>query len=110
MDTVAQQIGLELMTGSRLGLTGADTGTHQVTDRLVFGARHIDRHQFAGTQEACELDRISSIGLDPITGMPRDQGRRDNDAVGSRFEQVTVDAEPARPSLIHDVLSRTFAT
>jgi hypothetical protein len=46
-------------------------GTHEIAQRLELERRDADRPQLPGGMQPGELERITAIGLDPITGLAR---------------------------------------
>jgi len=55
------------------------TGAHKIADRLMSRIRNPDRGQFAGPMQLGQVDRVATIGLDPISRFARDQRRSDDD-------------------------------
>jgi hypothetical protein len=53
--------------------------------------------------------RIAPIGLDPITGFLRDQGRRHDLALDPVSGQVAMQPVATRPGFIHHMQHATFA-
>jgi hypothetical protein len=62
--------------------------------------RHPHRGQFTRPVQLGKVDRIPPVGLDPITGLARDQRRGDDDASVPCCAQVPLNAVAARPGLI----------
>jgi len=58
------------------------------------------RGQLARPMQPRQTGCIAPIGLDPVTGPPRDQRRRHYDALVPARRQVTLDAVSARPCLV----------
>ena len=75
---MTQQETGELLTRLAQGAHRRQTRTDQIADRLMRLIRNPHRRQFTGTMQLGEIDRIAPVGLDPISGLARDQ-RRSND-------------------------------
>jgi len=50
----------------------------EISHRLGGLVRDADAGQFAGAEEPDELHGIAAVGLDPVSGLARRQGRRDH--------------------------------
>jgi hypothetical protein len=64
------------MTGTHHITTEILTRTHQITQRLKLHSRHQHRTQLARRVQPRELQRVTRVGLDPVTGLTRDRTRR----------------------------------
>ena len=80
MMTVAQQEAGQLLASLAQRARRRQTRSHEIADRLMSLIWNPDRGQFTGPVQLGEVDRIPSVGLDPITGLARDQRRSDHDA------------------------------
>ena len=69
--------------------------TGQVTYRLLVRSRHPHRGQFSGPVQARQHQRVSSIRLDPISGLAGDKSRRYDLAVVAGSGDLTVHAVAA---------------
>src|SRR5262245_11412066 len=81
--------------------------TGQVTELLIGKARHEREPQLPGRQQPRQPDRVTPIGLDPITRPPRDRPRRDNLEPNPTLTSGPGQPEPGRTRLIHRARSRT---
>ena len=97
---VAQQEPRQLLAGLPQAAHRRQTGPHEIADRLVGLIRDPDRRQFPGAMQLGQVDRIPPVGLDPVTGLERDQRWRDHDALVPGHAQLTLDAIAARTRLI----------
>jgi hypothetical protein len=57
----------------------------QVAHGLVFNRRRMHLGQQSRTQQLRQLARVTTIGLDPIARLARDQRRRHHHALGARL-------------------------
>ena len=76
--TRAQQKLAQPMTSSQLILLGRLARPHQVAQRLRTLIRNPDRRQIAGSIASRQLLGITPIGLHPVAGLHRNQGRRNH--------------------------------
>jgi hypothetical protein len=97
---VAQQEARQLLASLTQRAHRRQTRTHQIADRLMCRVRHPDRGQFTGPMQLGEVDRIPPVGLDPLTGLARDQRRSDDHAFVSCRAQLSLDAVTARSGFI----------
>src|SRR6201997_5365689 len=92
---VAQQEARQLLSRLAQGAHSRLTCTNEITDRLVGLIRNPDRGQFTGAVLLGEVDRIPSVGLDPLARLARDQRWRDDGAFVSRFGELSLNAVTA---------------
>jgi hypothetical protein len=64
---------------------------YEIADRLV----GLIRGQFTGSVQLDKVDRIPSVGLDPLVWLARDQRWRDDGAFVSRYGQLPLHAVTA---------------
>src|SRR5271168_3142068 len=62
-----------LLAMDALGLDRGGAGPDQIAHRLVAFVWDPHRRELAGPQEPRQGDRITPVGLDPVTRLPRDQ-------------------------------------
>ena len=76
------------------------TRPHEIADCLMGLIRNPDRRQFTGPVQLGEVDRIPPVGLDPVTGLARDQRRSDDDTSVPCRGQLPLDAIAAGSGLV----------
>ena len=76
------------------------TCTNDVADRFMGLIRNPDRGQFTGAMQLGEVDRISPVGLDPISRLARDQRWSHDDALMPGEGQLALNPIAARSGLI----------
>jgi hypothetical protein len=70
--------------------------THKVADGFVPLIRNPDRYQLSSPQLLRKVERVATIGLDPITGFPRNERRRYDAASVAKLLDQAQEAVPAR--------------
>ncbi len=93
---VAQQEAGQLLASLTQRAHRRQTRTHEIADRLMGLIRNPDRGQFTGPMQLGEIDRIPPVGLDPLTGLARDQRRSNDDASVPGRAQLPLNAIAAR--------------
>jgi len=78
-----------------------DPRAAQVPDRLVALVRDRDRHEFACGCQACEVERIAPVGLDPLARPARDPRWRHHLAAVAETCQLARQCVTARTPLVH---------
>ena len=89
---VAQQKRQELLALSAQVLGRDLARSHQVTNRFMDRVRHPDGGQFAGAQQACQRDGITTIGLDAVAGAGGHE--RGGDHVTGMAERMDLPVQP----------------
>ena len=97
---MTQEKARELLTGLAQVADSRKTRAHKIADRLMSLIRNPDSGQFTGAMQLGEVDRISPIGLDPISRLARDQRRSHDDALMPGEGQLALNAIAARSGLI----------
>jgi hypothetical protein len=99
---VAQQHGFEPMLGRLESAQGLFPGTAPGTDGCVCHLGDIDGYQSAGAPQAGQLDRITTLGFDPIASLFWPQRGRggDNPAGVAFLGAVAVEPIPTRTRFI----------
>src|ERR1700722_8269182 len=100
MMAVAQQEAGQLLASLAQRTHRRQTRSHKIADCLMSLIWNPDRGQFTGPVQLGEVDRIPAVGLDPITGLARDQRRSDDDASMSSRTQLPLDAIATRSGLV----------
>jgi hypothetical protein len=72
----------------------------QVTNSFVLDRWDIDRREVPGAHQARQLDGITTIRGDPVTGLLRDQGRGDDPAAVPFFGQRALEPRAAGAGFI----------
>jgi len=88
------------MASSQLVFLGGLTCSYQVAQRLVCRVRHPDLRQLAGAKAARKLDGVAAVGLDPVTGLLRDQRRCHDVALHAHLGELPVQRVARRPGLV----------
>lgn len=73
MTAMTQQETGQLLTSLSQRADRSQTRPHQIADRLVRFIGDPDRGQFTGPVQLGEVDRVPSVGLDPLTRLSRDR-------------------------------------
>src|SRR5271155_1611568 len=73
---------------------------HQIADRLMGWVWNPHRRQFTRSVQFGQVNRVASVGFDPIAGLARNQRRGDYDAFVPGFAQLALNAVTARAGLI----------
>jgi hypothetical protein len=89
-----------LLTGLTKTADRRQTGAHEIADRLMSRIRNPDRGQFAHPMQLRQADRISAVGLDPISRFAWDQRRSDDDAIAPSKRQLALNPIAARSGLV----------
>ncbi|MBW3652706.1 MAG: hypothetical protein KY433_03755 [Actinobacteria bacterium] len=76
------------------------TRTHEVAQRLKLSDRNDDWPQLPRRQQPRELQRVTRVGLDTVTGLTRDRARRTHHHLDPRRTRGARQPEPRRPGLI----------
>jgi hypothetical protein len=95
---MAQQERRQLLTGLTETADRRQAGAHEIADRFMSRIRNPDRGQFAGSMQLGQVDRIPTVGLDPISWLARDWSNDDALMPGER--QLTLNSIAARSGLI----------
>ena len=75
---MAQEKARELLTGLAQITNGLKTRAYKVADRLVSLISNFQSGQFTRAMQPGKVDRIPTVGLDPLARLAWDQRRRDN--------------------------------
>jgi hypothetical protein len=70
----------------------------EIAHRLLFGRRRVNLRQSVGAQRLRELPRVAAVGLDPFTGLHRNQRWSDRDRVHARRSKLALQREPHGPA------------
>jgi hypothetical protein len=97
---VAQQEAGQLLTGLSQSAHRRLTRTDEIADRLVDLIGHPDRGQFTGAVQPAEVDRVSSVSLDPLARLARDQRWGNHGTVVSHSSKLPLNALAAWSGLI----------
>ena len=97
---VAEQEVREPMTRAQQVGPNVFPTAEQIARRLFLVARDMNRGQRAGAIEHRELPRVTTIGVDAVTGTARDQGRRDHVTGDVMSRQRALQLEAARPGFV----------
>src|ERR1700733_12916085 len=100
MMALAQQEAGQLLASLAQRTHRRQTRSHKIADCLMSLIWNPDRGQFTGPVQLGEVDGIPAVGLDPITGLARDQRRSDDDASEPRRAQLPLNAVAARSGLV----------
>ena len=105
---MTQEKARELLTGLAQAADGRKTRAHEIADRLMSLIRNPDSGQFTGAMQLGEVDRISPVGLDPISRLARDQRRSHDDALmpGEGSTGVECHSRKVRPHSRTEARSR----
>jgi hypothetical protein len=76
------------------------TRPHQITQRLELGRGDQHRPKLAGRVKPCELQRVTHICFDPVTGLTRDRARRANHHLNTSRTRRTRQRKSRGPRLI----------
>ena len=95
---VPQQEAGQLLTRLTQRAHRRQTRAHEIADRLMGLIRNPDRGQFAGAVQPRKIYRIPPVGLDPVTGLARDQRRSNDNASMPRRAELPLYAVPHRPA------------
>jgi len=60
----------------------------------------MDKGQFTGPEQTGQLAGVAAVGLDPVGGLHRDQGRRDHLALETELPQAPPQDESGGPSFV----------
>jgi hypothetical protein len=71
---------------------------HEISQRLKLLRRHRDRGQQPARVQRGQPPRVALVGLDPIAGPRRNQARRDDLAVNTARDNVTMQPKPVGPA------------
>ena len=97
---MAQQERRQLLTGLTETADRRQAGAHEIADRLMSRIRNPDWGQFAGPMQLNQVDRVPTVGLDPISRFARDQRWSNDDALMPGERQLTLNSIAARSGLI----------
>jgi hypothetical protein len=97
---MAQQKGRQLLTGLAQTPDRRQTGAHKIADRLMSRIWNPDRGQFADPMQLSQVDCVSTIGLDPISRLSRNQRRGHDYAIVPGERQLTLNSVAARAGLV----------
>ncbi len=95
-----QEKARELLTGLTQTADGRKTCAHEIADRLMSWIRNPHSGQFTGAMQLGQVDRIPSVGLDPISRLAWDQRRSNDSATMPSQGQLSLNAIAARAGLI----------
>ena len=103
---MTQQEGADL-----LALAGAVSdrrlaSAHEIAHRFMGLVRCPDLGQLAGPEQAYQLHGVAAVGLHPLAGPARDQGRCDDGAVVSEPLDQTLQPVARRPGLVAEAKPR----
>jgi hypothetical protein len=107
-DILPKQKGFETEFGSLEIAEGILAGTTEVTDRFILNRRDIDGGEITRAHQACQLDRVTPVGLDAIAGFLGDQGRRNDPADVPPGGEITIEPITARTRLVYEDQMRAF--
>jgi hypothetical protein len=65
--------------------------------------RNPDSYQLSGPQQLRQVERVATIGLDPITGFPRNERGGYDTAIVAKFLDQAEEAVPARTSFVTEM-------
>src|SRR5438105_11168942 len=102
---VTQHQRLELLAYLEARTHRIDPRAAQVPDRLVTFIRDRDRHEFACACQACEIERIAPVGLDPLARPSRDPRGRHHLAAVAETCQLARDRKSTRLNSSHEWIS-----
>ena len=97
---MTQEKARELLTGLTQTADGRKTCTHEIADRLMSRIRNPHSGQFTGTMQLGQVDRVATVGLDPISRLARNQRRSNDNATMPSQGQLPLNAIAARAGLI----------
>ena len=92
-----------MLTGLTKTADRRQTGAHEIADRLMSRIRNPNGGQFAGPMQLGQVDRVATIGLDPISRVARDQRRSDDDAIVPGKRQLTLNSIAATSGLVTEL-------
>ena len=100
MTAMAQQKAGELLARLPQHAHRRQSRAHQIADRLMGWIWNPHRRQFTRSVQFGQVNRVASVGFDPIAGLARNQRRGDYDAFVPGFAQLALNAVTARAGLI----------
>ena len=74
---------------------------HHVAELLIPDSRNERERQLAGSQQSHHPDRVTTVGLHPITRTLRDRARRHHPHIDPTLARCARQPEPRRARLIH---------
>jgi hypothetical protein len=89
---MTEEKGLQVLTGAPQVLHRGSPAAHEFPYCLVTLIRHPDGCQFSSAVQFGQGRRIATIGLNPLARPPRDQRRRDYDALVAKPGDLTMQA------------------
>ena len=96
----AQQHLAHPMAAAHQILMGVLARAAQVAHRFVLNRGRMDLRQQPGAEQLSQLARVTTVGLDPIARLARDQRRRDHDAAGAGFHDPALQRVAAGTRLV----------
>ena len=72
----------------------------QIAHRLVTSVRHPDRREFVGTQQLCQAERVTPVGLHLVAWSLWNQRRRHHHAFEAQPLDLPVQSVAGRPCLV----------
>ena len=100
MAAMAQQKARELLSCLPQAPHGCQAGTDQIAHRFMCRVGDPHGRQSTSPMQARQIDRVSSVRLDPVPRLAWDQRRGHHHAVVPRRNQLPLDAVAARSGLI----------
>lgn len=98
-----QQERADLLPLRPKGLDCGPAGANEIAHRFVACIRTPHRGQLAGSQQPSQSRCIPAVGLHPITGLARDQRRRDHRATVPQLTDQPIQPVTRRASLIAEM-------
>jgi len=99
-DIVSEQEGFEAKLGVLEIAEGIFTGPRQVPDGFIFHLGDIDRGEISRASQAGQLQGVSTVCFDPITGLFGNEGGSHDPAVIVFLPQIPIEPVATRASLI----------
>ena len=100
MTAMAQQKAGELLARLPQHAHRRQSRAHQIADRLMGWVWNPHWRQFIRSVQFGQVNRVASVGFDPIAGLARNQRRGDYDAFVPSFAQLALNVVTARAGLI----------
>jgi hypothetical protein len=98
-DIVAEQEGFEAKLGVLESAAGIFTGPRQVPDGFIFHRGDRDRGEISRASQAGQLQGVSTVCFDPLTGLCGNEGGSHHPAVIGFFPQIPLEPVATGTSL-----------